>query len=101
MADAPESTSSLRTIPRAAESIRRARGIGTLVGFAAVFAGTLFAGGALLDAILRGIGGGIILCLAAWWLAQVYWRITLRVEMREHIEAGRAQLEALMSQRDQ
>jgi hypothetical protein len=94
----PPGPSSLSTIPRAAEGIRRARGFGALAGFTIALGGTLLGGGVLLEALARGVAGGVVMSLVAWWLAQVYWRLTIRAEFLSYVKKRRQRLEELVSE---
>jgi hypothetical protein len=73
--------------PRASAHVRRVKGWGGLLGFAA--AGYLAHGaGAPLDLVgLRALGGGVLGYLLAWAVIVTIWRHLLVAELRIHTEA--------------
>lgn len=75
--------------PRAAAGVRRARGLGGLVGF--LLGGWLAhrAGLPDFDVLLRALGAGIGVHCLAWLLAVAYWRAAIQAEL----ETARARRE--------
>jgi len=82
-------TVTLHAHPRASRSIRRAKARGGIGGFAI---GTLAAwahGGLMLGALERGLAGGIVGFLVAWFAAVNVWRHLVRAEARAALERRR------------
>jgi len=82
MADDTPQMISLADHPRAAASIRTAKGFGGLIGFAVVGIGSYVHGSPVPDSLLRAVVGGIAGQMLAWFGAVVAWR---------HILDGEAQ----------
>ena len=68
--------------PRAAGSIRRAKAAGGLAGFALATVASVVGGIPLVDALGRGLLGGVAGHLAAWVFAVTFWTVILRAEPR-------------------
>ncbi len=67
--------------PRARRSIRRARAYAGMAGFAIVLLLALNAGVPAFEALLRALGGGIVLHFGAWAFAITLWRRLIVVEL--------------------
>lgn len=85
---------SVRTHPRSAGSVRRAKSWGGLVGFGAVAAGGWLSGAEAADVLLKALGGGIVAYLLVWAAAVAVWQTVLRGEAKRAHEARRAAREA-------
>lgn len=79
----------LDQVPRASASIRRAKSMGGLAGFAASFLAAHLAGAGLASACLRGIAGGAVAYLVVWAVAVVVWRNLLVAEARRALSRRR------------
>lgn len=81
--------------PRSASAVRRAKGLGGLLG---ALLGVFLGHGAhlaLYDAMLRGLGGGIVGYLALWAVAVTVARQLVIAEVRtRYAEVARAAAEA-------
>ena len=68
--------------PRAAYSIRRAKGLGGLIGLLLVGWLSHRAGALPVDAAMRGLAGGVAGYLACWTIAVQVWRHLVVAEAR-------------------
>jgi hypothetical protein len=75
--------------PRARRSVRRARSLGGLIGFAVTLVLSLEAGVPAWDATARALLFGIVIHLAAWRVAVAVWHQLMLAEL-EQVRAVRA-----------
>ncbi|HLH65911.1 MAG TPA: hypothetical protein VKV27_09415 [Solirubrobacteraceae bacterium] len=87
--DAPGGIS-VATHPRAAASVRRAKGLGGLAAFALAAYLSHGAGVPLEQVALRALAFGVAGYLVAWACAVAVWRHLVLAELRHAIETGRA-----------
>ena len=73
---------SMRDHPRAADSIRRVKGVGALIGFLAVAAAVYMNGNSLDQVGIRALAGGLAGWMVAWAGAVVVWQQLLVGEAR-------------------
>ena len=81
--------------PRAAYSIRRAKGFGGLFGLLLVAWLTYRAGALPVDAAMRGLVGGLAGYLAAWTISVQVWRHLVVAEARAAADRARERTAAL------
>jgi hypothetical protein len=74
--------------PRARRSVRRARSLGGLIGFAVALVLSLRAGVPAWDATARALIAGIVVHLAAWRVAVAVWHQLMLAEL-EQVRAHR------------
>lgn len=87
----------LRDHPRAQLHIRKAKGWGGLIAFAAVALLSVRAGAPLPDALLRALGAGVAGFVACWGVAVLVWHHLAQAELeltRRRLLAGMQMLEA-------
>ncbi len=78
--------------------ISRARGIGAILGFLIAFQVCRGQGFATSDAILRGLGGAVVLSLVAWWSALLVIQALMRsAAAQTHREAQLAAAQAAVA----
>jgi hypothetical protein len=69
--------------PRARRSVRRARSLGGLLGFAVVLVLSLRAGVPAWDATARALIAGVVVHLVAWRVAVAVWRQLMIGELQQ------------------
>jgi hypothetical protein len=74
--------------PRARRSVRRARSLGGLIGFAVTLLLSLKAGVPAFDATARALIAGIVVHLASWRVAVAVWHQLMLAEL-EQVRAKR------------
>jgi uncharacterized membrane protein YccC len=74
--------------PRAAESIRRAKAWGGLVGFLLVGVGSWLHGAMLFDAGVRALAGGLVGHFVAWAAAIAVWGRVLDAQAKVAVAAA-------------
>ena len=82
-------TVTLSAHPRASASIRRAKAWGGLGGFALGALASWAHGGLMAGALERGLAGGMLGYLVAWFAAVSVWRHLVRAQARAVIEKRR------------
>lgn len=80
--------------PKAAGSIRRAKGRGGIVGFLIGALGTWASGGELANVLMRGLETGIVGWLVCWFAAVTIWKHVVNAEVRSAIARRKAQMAA-------
>jgi hypothetical protein len=91
---APENVISIVAHPRAAYGVKRAKGLGGLIGVLLVGILSLQAGAPPADIGLRALTGGVIGYIAFWTIALHTWRHLVVAEARAAAERARAILES-------
>jgi predicted lipid-binding transport protein (Tim44 family) len=89
-----ENAISVAAHPRAVDGIRRAKGIGGMIGLLLVGMLSLQAGAPIADAALRGLVGGVVGYVTFWTLAVHTWRHLVVAEARAAAHKAREILEA-------
>ncbi|MEA2323232.1 MAG: hypothetical protein QOD81_3082 [Solirubrobacteraceae bacterium] len=90
----PENAISIAAHPRAAYGVKRAKGIGGLVGLLLVGLLSLQAGAPAADIGLRALIGGVLGYVTFWTLALHTWRHLIVAEARAAAQRARAILDA-------
>lgn len=69
--------------PRARRSVRRARSLGGLIGFAVTLLLSLKAGVPSFDAVARALIAGVVVHLACWRIAVAVWQQLMLAELEQ------------------
>jgi hypothetical protein len=82
----------IKSHPRAAGAIRRAKARGGMIGFAIGALGAWAHGGLLESILVRGLEGGVAAYLACWFAAVTVWKHVIYAELRSAVEKRKAAL---------